>query len=421
MKEIITLNKNIDLDVKIPGSKSITNRAFVISSLAKGKSKILEPLFSDDTKYLLEALDKCGIDVDVKGDIVNITGQGSKYDECIEDIYIGFAGTTQRFLTSLLCFGKGTYKITCEERMTERPIGDLVEGLKSLGANIKYTNKTGFPPLEVSESNLKGGKIQIKGDKSSQYLSSVLMIAPLLKEGLEVQIIGELVSKPYIDTTVKVMQDFGVEIFNENYKKFIVPGEQSYKKRKFLVQGDASSASYFTGACAISGGRLNTVNVGYNCDQGDIEFAFLLEKMGANVTVKKNSTIIKSTGKLKGIKCDLNRTPDVVQTLVMCALFAEGETLIENVGNLRIKETDRLYALETELKKIGANVTTGKDWIKIVPVKAYKPAVIETYNDHRMAMSFALAGLKIPGIRINNPDVVTKSFPTFWEEFDKLY
>ncbi len=420
MKEITPL-KRINTSISIPGSKSITNRVFVISSLAKGKSKILKPLYSDDTKYLINALNKVGIKTTEQSGMVEVYGKAGEFDQYNDEIFIGNAGTTMRFLTSLLTMGKGTYTLTGEQRMKERPIRDLVNALNSFGAQITYAENLGFPPIKITASKLSGGKISIPGDKSSQYISSLLMIAPLLEKGLELKVIGDLVSKPYIDTTIKVMQDFGAKVINENYSRFIIPGKTKYKSRKFVVQGDASSASYFMAACAITYGNIEIENVGYECDQGDIEFAYLLKKMGADVTVKKNRTIIKSTGELHGIECDLNNTPDIAQTLCIVALFASSETVIKNIGNLRIKETDRISAMETELLKTGARVETGNDWIKITPVKGYKPAIIDTYNDHRMAMSFALAGLKIPGIRIKNPKVVSKSFPDFWERFDKLY
>ena len=420
LKEISTLSK-VNLKIRVPGSKSITNRALVLASLAKGKSKIISPLESDDTKYLLNALSSCRIKCDKKGETLEINGLGGSFASPKNELFIGNAGTTMRFLTSLLCFGKGSYHITCENRMKERPIKDLVEALTSLGASIEYTEKKGYPPLKINGSKLRGDKITIAGTKSSQYISSILMISPLLENGLTIDIEGDLVSKPYIDTTINTMADFGIEIENKDYQKFIIKPGQKYKKRKYLIQGDASSASYFMGAAAICSGECEILNVGHMCNQGDINFAFLLEKMGAHVKVKKHSTIIKSGGNLKGITCDLNSTPDVVQTLAVVALYAEGETLIKNVYNLRIKETDRLLALETELIKIGADVKTGEDWIKITPKTSYKPAEIETYNDHRMAMSFALAGLKTNGIRILNPEVVSKSYPDFFKDFEKLY
>jgi 3-phosphoshikimate 1-carboxyvinyltransferase len=420
LKEISVLSK-VNLKIKVPGSKSITNRALVLASLAKGKSKIISPLESDDTKYLLNALSLCGIKIQKRGNGFSIYGRNGEYITPKQDLFIGNAGTTMRFLTSLLCFGEGVFNITCEERMKERPIKDLVEALTFLGADITYTEKQDYPPLKIKGAKLTGDKITIPGSKSSQYISSVLMVAPLFENGLIINIEGELVSKPYIDTTINVMKDFGVEIENNEYQRFIIKPGQKYKRKNYLIQGDASSASYFMAAAAICSGECEISNVGYKCNQGDINFAYLLEKMGAKVNVKRHKTFIKSDGRLKGIKCDLNNTPDVVQTLAVVALYAEGETLIENVYNLRIKETDRLDALEKELTKMGADVKTGRDWIKITPRISYKPAEIKTYNDHRMAMSFALAGLKTNGIRILNPEVVSKSYPLFFDDFNKLY
>lgn len=420
MKEIKPIKK-VDVSVVIPGSKSITNRAFVISSLCKGKSKIKGPLYSDDTKYLINALNLTGIKTEKKQEYINIYGKGAEFNETDKEIFVGNAGTAMRFLTSLLTFGKGEYFLTGEARMKQRPIRDLVEAINGFGGNIEYAESTGYPPLKIKAKRLSGGQISIPGNKSSQYVSSLLMAAPLLENGLEINVKGELVSKPYIDTTIKVMNDFGVKAYNENYSRFLVPGKQRYKKRVFKIPGDASSASYFMAAGALFQGKVKIENVGSACDQGDIEFASLLEKMGAKVHIGKNSTVVHHAQGLKGIECDLNNTPDIAQTLCVVALFADSPSLIKNIGNLRIKETDRLEAMENELLKLGARVKTGNDWIKITPVKAYKPAIIETYNDHRMAMSFSIAGLKIPGIQIRNPEVVSKSFPDFWDKFEACF
>jgi 3-phosphoshikimate 1-carboxyvinyltransferase len=246
------------------------------------------------------------------------------------------------------------------------------------------------------------------------------MIAPVLEKGLIIRINGDLVSKPYIDTTINIMQDFGINVQNDDYSIFTIKGGQKYKNKNYTVPGDASSASYFMAATATCGGKIKIKNVGSACNQGDIHFAYLLKQMGAEVKIKKYSTVIKSNGNLNGICVDLNNTPDIVQTLIATALFAKGETTITNVSNLRIKETDRLKALENELKKIGAEVETGNDWIKIMPSKNYKACEIETYDDHRMAMSFAITGLKINGIKIKDSEVVSKSFPNFWDLFDSL-
>lgn len=420
IKEILPLNK-IKTKVIISGSKSITNRALIISSLIKGKTKIVNPSYSDDSKYLIEALKKIGVIIKLKKNYIIVIGNGGEFLPYSNKIYIGNAGTAIRFMTSLLTLGNGKYVIDCDERMKERPIGDLVESLISLGANIKYLEKNGYPPLEITGKKIEGGVIQIKGDKSSQFISSLLMLSPFLKYGLTINILDELVSKPYINTTINIMQDFGVKVINKNYSSFIIYPDQKYNAKKYKIPGDASSATYFMAACAICGGKIKIKNVGYSCNQGDIYFAHLLKEMGAKVKIKKNFVIIKSNKKLNGIKVDLSNTPDIVQTLIITALFAENETYVFNIKNLRIKETDRLLALENELKKIGAKVETGEDWIRVIPAKTYNSCEIETYNDHRMAMSFAIAGLKIKGLKIRNPSVVTKSFPEFWNVFEKLY
>ncbi len=419
MKEI-TPKQNIKASVYIPGSKSITNRVFILASLAKGKTKIKSPLFSDDTEYLLNALNRIGIKTEQDSKTVSVHGKGGIFSPCNEKIFVGNAGTTMRFLTSLLTLGSGSYILTGDKRMKERPIRDLTRALNDFGAHIEYIENEGYPPIKINAGHLKGGKISVQGNKSSQYISSLLMFAPLLENGIEINVEGDLVSKPYIDTTINVMQDFGVEVTNENYSLLKVSGYQKYQPQAFTVQGDASSASYFMAAASVAGGEITIENVGKNCNQGDIAFAYLLEKMGAQVKVKDNKTEIKCSGKLIGIECDLYNTPDIAQTLCVAALFASTPTLIKNIGNLRIKETDRITAMETELKKIGARIETGESWIKITPVQNYNSAIIDTYNDHRMAMSFAVAGLKIPGIKIKMPEVVSKSFPDFWTKLDSI-
>ena len=411
----------INAEIDIPGSKSITNRALIIAAMSDGECVLRNALFSDDTKYMQLALKELCIEVKSNESTNEIIVVGKKGIICKpqNDLYLGNAGTAIRFLTSLTAIGEGEFILTGDERMQERPIGDLVDGLKSLGARISYLKNEGYPPIKVISSRLNGGKTKMKGNISSQFFSSILISGAYAKNDVEVEVVGEMVSKPYIDITIKVMQDFGVQSINEGYKYFKIPSEQVYKHQDYTIEGDASNASYFFAAAAITGGRVRVNNIDFSTKQGDIEFVKILEKMGCSINDGKNFIEVKG-GPLKGIDIDMHNISDVVQTLAVVALFAKGRTVIRNVANMRVKETDRLRALYNELSKLGAKIIEMEDGLVINPIDNYNPSAIDTYNDHRMAMSFSLAGLKINGIIINDPGCVSKTFPNYFTLFNSL-
>lgn len=406
--------------IHVPGSKSITNRAMLIGALADGRTILHNALFSDDTKYMADALKSMGISVvtDEGRGRIEINGAGDRLHQV--SCHLGNAGTVMRFLPSFVSVKGGEVILTGIERMKERPIGQLVDMLNALGAEVSYLEKEGYPPIKVKSNGLNGGKIRVKGSISSQFISSILLNAPYAGGDISIEIEDDLVSKPYVDITIGVMQDFGVKVENREYKYFNIKSGQRYQEKEYTVESDCSSASYFFGAAAIAQGDITVRNVSPNSLQGDIRFVDILERMGARV--ERGEDYVRVVGKkLKGISVDMNDISDVAQTLAVTALFAEGPTEIRNVYNMRLKETDRLAALKKELEKIGAGIIEKKDGIVINPAEQYKSADIDTYNDHRMAMSFALAGLRIPGLRIKNPGCVSKTFPNFFEEFEKMY
>ncbi len=415
------INK-IDSDFYIPGSKSITNRALIISALSDGKTVLKNALFSDDTIYMQSALKSLGFKImsNESQNEITILGTKGHFSLSNNEIFIGNAGTAMRFLTSFLTLGSGNVIITGNERMQERPIKDLVDSLNSLGANVTYGKKTGYPPLIINSNKLKGGKTRISGKISSQYISSLILIGAFTKQGIDIEIIDDLVSKPYIDITSSIMKDFGIEISNLDYKYLKVQPNQTYRHREYLIEGDASNASYFFAMPAITGGRVRVYNIDNNTKQGDIHFLNVLSKMGCSVEYGHNFVEVIGPAK-KGIEIDMRDMSDVVQTLAVLALFVEGKTIIKNVENMRVKETDRIHALYNELTKLGAEVEELQDGLVITPKQKYFPAEIETYDDHRMAMSFSLAGLKSKGITIIDPNCVSKTFPDYFKLFHKIY
>lgn len=405
--------------VQAPPSKSYTNRALVIAALADGEARLDNPLFSADTEYMKEALLKFGVDVVQEEKALAVKGTGGNLHAPAEEIFVGNAGTTMRFLTTFAALAPGTTVITGDERMQERPIEDLLVGLREMGVGAVSMKNNQCPPVEIRGGNIPGGKLKLAGDKSSQYLTSVMLCAPYFKNDTTIEIIGDLTSKSYVDITIDIMKTFGVSVENESYKKFRIPAGKKYLPRVYTVEGDASSASYFFAAAAVTGGEVSVTHLNPNSVQGDFKFIEVLERMGCAVTKTPGKITVKGNP-LRGISINMNSSPDVVQTLAVTALFAEGETAITGIANLRIKETDRIAALATELAKLGAGVEAGSDFLKIRPGK-YQGAEVETYGDHRMAMSFAVAGLKIPGVKIKNPECVEKSFPDFFKEFNLLY
>ena len=412
----IKTKKCVNAVIEAPPSKSYTQRALIVSSLADGNSLIKNPLFSDDTSYMVSALKQFGIRIDKKGSKLIVHGTGGNLKLPSKPIFAGNAGTAMRFLTVFASLADGEVVITGDRRMQQRPIKDLLDALGQLGAKTESSN--GFPPVRTY-GGLNGGSIKLKGNTSSQYLSSVLMCAPYSKKGTSVSIVGNLTSRPYADITLDVMKNFGVDVKNQNYRRFTIKNDKKYKPRDYKVEGDASSASYFFAAAAVTKGRVMVKNINPGSKQGDIGLADALKIMGCGVRKGKDFIEIKGAG-MKSIDIDMNSMPDTVPTLAVVSVFADGTSTIRNVANLRYKESDRLKALAFELRKIGANVKEMSDGLNIRRRRLQK-TIIETYNDHRMAMSFAIAGLAVNGIRIKNPGCVAKSFPDFWEKFDLLY
>ncbi|AVJ00428.1 TPA: 3-phosphoshikimate 1-carboxyvinyltransferase [Haemophilus influenzae] len=413
--------------INLPGSKSLSNRTLLLAALAKGTTKVTNLLDSDDIRHMLNALKALGVRYQLSDDktICEIEGLGGAFNiQNNLSLFLGNAGTAMRPLTAALCLkGKTENEIilTGEPRMKERPILHLVDALRQAGADIRYLENEGYPPLAIRNKGIKGGKVKIDGSISSQFLTALLMSAPLAENDTEIEIIGELVSKPYIDITLAMMRDFGVKVENHHYQKFQVKGNQSYiSPNKYLVEGDASSASYFLAAGAIKG-KVKVTGIGKNSIQGDRLFADVLEKMGAKITWGEDF-IQAEHAELNGIDMDMNHIPDAAMTIATTALFANGETVIRNIYNWRVKETDRLTAMATELRKIGAEVEEGEDFIRIqpLPLNQFKHANIETYNDHRMAMCFSLIALSNTPVTILDPKCTTKTFPTFFNEFEKI-
>ena len=427
--EKITLNPilRVEGEINLPGSKSLSNRALLLAALAHGTTEVTNLLDSDDIRYMLNALKSLGVSYELSSDktVCTITGVGGAFNwQNGLSLFLGNAGTAMRPLAAALCL-KGQQEaevvLTGEPRMKERPIKHLVDALVQVGANVQYLEQEGYPPLAIRNTGLQGGKVQIDGSISSQFLTALLMAAPLAEGDMEIQIMGELVSKPYIDITLAMMRDFGVTVENQNYQTFMVKGNRSYiSPKRYLVEGDASSASYFLAAGAIKG-KVKVTGIGKNSIQGDRLFADVLEKMGARITWGEDF-IQAEQAPLHGVDMDMNHIPDAAMTIATTALFAEGETVIRNIYNWRVKETDRLSAMATELRKIGAEVEEGEDFIRIQPLALaqFQAAEIATYNDHRMAMCFSLIALSNTPVTILDPKCTAKTFPTYFSEFEKL-
>lgn len=414
--------KKFNGTINLPGSKSVSNRALLLSALSKGNTRLTNLLDSDDVRYMLDALSALGVNYQLSHDrtICDVQGVGGilQSDHALE-LFLGNAGTAMRPLTATLCLGNNNIVLTGEPRMKERPIGHLVDALRQGGAKIDYLENEGYPPLHI-KGGFTGGDIKVDGSVSSQFLTALLMAAPLAKQDTEITIIGDLVSKPYIDITVKMMAMFGVLVTNHNYQKFTVKANQCYQSPgDYLVEGDASSASYFLAAAAIKGGTVKVTGIGKNSLQGDTQFAHVLEKMGAKV-IWADDYIQCSRGELHGVDMDMNHIPDAAMTIATTALFAKGPTTIRNIYNWRVKETDRLYAMATELRKVGATVDEGDDYITIIPPVKLNHAEIETYNDHRIAMCFSLVALSDTSVTILDPKCTMKTFPDYFEQFKRL-
>lgn len=416
----ITPVEAVDAALKVPGSKSLTQRALIAASLANGESRLSGALVSEDTEYSSRALVLLGAAIDQSDpECWIIRGNGGQVRSPGQPIFLGNNGTATRFLTSVAALGHSPCIIDGDERMHERPIGPLMTALRGWGVDIRSLRATDCPPLQVNGQGIAGGTTILPEGRSSQYLSSLLLVAPYARTPAHLEVEGEVLSKPYVKMTLSVMADFGIITqCSADLKSFSIP-QGVYTGREYPIEGDASNASYFWAAAAVAGGRVTVTNVPVLSLQGDIGLVPLLARMGCDVTQAGNGITVERQGELEGISVDMGDMPDVVPTLAVVAAFAQGRTEITNIAHLRIKECDRLHAVVTELRRMGARVEE-EDSAMIIHGDggiSLRGAAIETYRDHRMAMSFAVAGLKVPGVTICGEQCVVKSFPDFWERF----
>ena len=408
--------------VTLPGSKSLSNRILLLAALAKGTTVVENLLDSDDIRHMLGALKLLGVNVQLNEDktVATVQGVGGEFLTPSEPLFLGNAGTAYRPLTAVLAAVKGEYELIGEPRMEERPIGHLVDALQSLGGNVNYLKSKNYPPLKICGGEIAGGQVEIDGSISSQFLTALLMAAPLFNGDTTISIKGTLVSKPYIDITLDVMARFGIQVNHDDYQTFKVKGAQQYQAvERIMVEGDASSASYFVAAAAIAGGEIEIKGVGAKSVQGDIGFAKVMEQVGAKIDWYDERLVVRK-GQLNGVDIDANAIPDAAMTLATVALFAKGPTAIRNIYNWRVKETDRLHAMATELRKVGADVVEGEDYIEITPPEQFNDVAIDTYDDHRIAMCFSMVAVGGKAITINDPKCTYKTFPTFFKVLESV-
>ena len=409
--------------ITLPGSKSISNRTLLLAALASGNTEIRDVLASDDTARMLESLTKLGVKLDQIGEHDwRVHGCAGNFHNKQADLFLGNAGTAFRPLTAALAFSNGDYQLSGVARMHERPIGDLVDALQQAGANISYLEQPGFPPLKIAPAQADLSlPIKIRGDVSSQFLTALLMALPLSKQQASIDVVGELISKPYIEITLNLMAKFGVQVKRDGWQRFSIAANSVYTSPgQLCVEGDASSASYFLAAGVIAG-SVTVDGIGQHSIQGDVRFAEALSLMGGEISYGENHITAKKANKIKAIDLDCNHIPDAAMTLAILALFADGASTLRNIASWRVKETDRLTAMATELRKVGASVIEGSDYLQITPPTAITPnAVIDTYDDHRMAMCFSLVSLAGVPITINDPACVNKTFPDYFACFAKI-
>jgi 3-phosphoshikimate 1-carboxyvinyltransferase len=438
----------LNATVRVPGSKSLTNRALLIAALANGKTRLTNALFSDDSKYFANALKTLGFDIqlDESNHEMTVTGLGGEIPAKEAELFIGNAGTAARFLSAFLTLGHGEYILDGEPRMRERPIGDLVEALVQLGCEIQPVVLSDHgpstmdhrpssmvhgqicPPVKIIAKGLPGGKTKIAGNISSQFLSALLMVAPYAQSQVEIELTTELNSKPYVDMTIAIMKDFGVEVERRDYSQFTIHPAAYSPLSTYQIESDASAASYFFAAPAICGGTVRVENISRKSKQGDITFLNILEIMGCTVKETDNCILVTGPSDLRGIEVDMSDLPDTAQTLAAVAPFAATPTRIRGIASARVKESDRVHATCTELQQLGVQVEEHEDGMTIHPCRAFErssPSIdsgqrVQTYNDHRMAMAFSLIGLRVDGIAIENPSCVSKTFPKFFELLDIL-
>ena len=408
-----------DATVPVPGSRSLTSRALVLSALAAGPSRLTNALFSDDTIVLVNALRRLGFEVEVNPPAAEIVvhGLGGTIPASSAEVFVGGAGTAARFLTAMVCLGHGRYVIDGSPRMRERPIQDLGDALANLGALTSTAG--GTPPVIVEARGLRGGRATVRGDRSSQFLSAVLMVAPYAAADVDLVVEGRLVAAPYVDMTLALMDAFGVRAERDDMRRFLVRAGQRYRARAYAVEPDASSAAYFFAAAAITGGRVRVPGLAASSVQGDAKIVDLFERMGCRVTRGAGFLEVRGTGSLRGADVDLGEMSDQTMTVAAIATFAEGPTRIRGVAHVRHQESDRLAATAAELRRLGQDVEELPDGLVISP-RPVRPATVQTYADHRIAMAFAIVGLRVPGIAIADPGCVSKTFPDFFERLERL-
>lgn len=421
--EILPSDKKIDGVVMVPGSKSYTIRSLVMAALSSGKNRLYNFSKSDDSRIVIDVLKKMGIEIKDRRHHLDITGNGGKFKMINKSFNFGKSGAAMRFMMSVCSLAPGKIVLDGDKSLRKRPIGGLVEALKDLGVKIEYLGKTGYPPIRIiRNADIQGGSVSIEGNISSQFVSSLLLIAPILKKGLKIKIIGEQASRSYVDMTIQGLKSFGVSVKNKNYHEYVIGKEQNYEAADYLIEGDCSGASYFWGIAAITGGKIRVKNINPDSVQGDIKFPDILREMGCIVrkNLREKWIEIEGPDDLKTLRnINMNSMPDTAQTMAVVSSFGNGVTKIKGLSTLRIKETDRLAALRKEFRKVGIKSAIGKDFI-IVEGGKMNGKEIDTHEDHRMAMAFAMAGARIPDIRINDPGVISKSFPEFWDKLEEL-
>ena len=422
MIEIQPIRKPLNTAVEVPGSKSYTNRALLVAAMAHGASTLTGALFSDDTHYMCNALQKLGvkIDADEKQAQFDVHGNGGDIPVSGAELYIGNSGTTSRSLTAYVSLGRGRFVLDGDEPMRHgRPISDLLDALTQIEVSAHTQFNNGHLPVVIEANGLKGGKTRLDVSKSSQFLTALLLIAPYAENGMEIEVVGNR-EMPYIDITLSVMKAFGVQVVHEDYKYFRIEGGQRYQPRGYNIEPDASNASYFFAAAALTGGRVTVKHLDLDSAQGDIRFVHILEQMGCQVTVSDTGITVTGPRQLKGVDVDMRTISDTSLTLAAIAPFADSKVTIRNIEHTRWQETDRIHAMVTELRKLGIPVVEHQDGLEISPA-SITPAAMDTYDDHRMAMAFSLIGLKTHGIQINDPECVSKTFPTYFQVFKELY
>ena len=423
--EVPPLDRPPDATVRVPGSKSVTNRVLLVAALADGRSRVGNALLSDDSYHLMRALVELGFDAQVDGGVVEVEGRAGEIPRSNVDLFVGNAGTVARFLPPALSLGEGPYRVDGEPRMRERPVGELVDAMRELGAGVSYLLDEGRFPIEVSGGGIAGGRVEVPGSRSSQFLSGLLLASPYARSPVTLKVSGDLVSRPYVGITLDVMDAFGVKArVAEDLSTFHIEGGV-YAPREYAVEPDASAASYFMAAAAVTGGRVTIEGLGARSNQGDLRFVDVLARMGCRVDLGENRVEIVGPDRLRAVSVDMNEFSDTMMTLAAIAPFADGPTHITGIAHTRLQETDRVSAVANELSRLGVSVTETPDSLHIIPTTqtggaAVRPATVRTYGDHRMAMAFAVVGLVARGVRISDPSCVTKTFPDYFDRLAEL-